>query len=305
MDVRTRGVAVFLLLSFGLAWGGMFTAAALGMSLVNPLVQLATIAFTPAIAAVVVRVWVTKEGFADAGLAVRVRSAWPYYLAAGLGPLGLVAATAGLAAILGLWTPDLSALDLAVPGVPGWLFVVLLVAAMPLLAPLFAGEELGWTSYLRMRVFPGRPVAATVATGLIWAVWHYPLAFLGYIEFGNVVLGLLVWTVSFLLQEIVLSWLWLNSGTVWTASLAHAGNNLVWSLLNSILLTEAGGVDDFVVMLVGTVPLAALCGWIVLSGRLRADRTGRRGGARLASPNVRAAAVAPDAGRVRSGQAGA
>ncbi|MFC7328307.1 CPBP family intramembrane glutamic endopeptidase [Marinactinospora rubrisoli] len=277
MTLRTRGVLVFLLLSFGLAWGGMFGAVALGWSLVDPLVQLATIAFTPAIAAVVVRRWVTREGFADAGLRPRLRSAWPYYLAALAGPPALVAATAGHAAVLGLWTPDLAPLNQAVPGVPGWLFVLLLVAAMPLLTPVYLGEEFGWTGYLRTRLFPGRPVAATVATGLVWAVWHYPLAFLGYIHFDNVVLGLGVWTVSFLLQEIVLSWLWLNSGSVWTASLAHAGNNMVWSLLNTILLTEGGGVADFAVMVVGLVPLAALCGWIILSGRLR-GRSGLPGG---------------------------
>ncbi|WP_106585958.1 CPBP family intramembrane glutamic endopeptidase [Murinocardiopsis flavida] len=270
--MRIRGVAVFLALTFGVSWAGMFGAKALGYSLVDPMVQLLAFAFVPALAAVAVRAWVTREGFADAGMALRLRSGWVHYVAAGLGPLALVAATAGLAAALGWWTPDLSPLDRMVPGVPGWLFVLLLVAAMPVLSLLYWGEEFGWTSYLRLRLFPGRPGAATVATGLIWAVWHYPLAFLGYIEFDNVALGLAVWTGSFLLQEVILTWLRLSSGSVWTASLAHAGNNMVLALLNGVLLTEAGGIPDLTVMLLAMVPMAAVCAWIVGTGRLSADR---------------------------------
>ncbi|WP_344109513.1 type II CAAX prenyl endopeptidase Rce1 family protein [Nocardiopsis rhodophaea] len=269
MTTRRRGLLAFLLMSFGVSWAGMFGARALGYSLVNPLVQLLVIAFVPALAAVAVRAWVTREGFADAGLRPRLAAAWPSYLAALLGPPGLTAATLALAAALGLWRPDLSALDTMVPGLPGWLAVVLLVGAMPLLAPIYWGEEFGWTSYLRMRICPGRPLAATAATGLIWAVWHYPLAFLGYIDFTNVALGLAVWTVSFMLQEVILTWLWMTSGTVWSASLWHAGNNMVLALLNGVVLTQAGGIDDVVVMLLANVPMAALCAWIVLSGRMR------------------------------------
>ena len=92
------------------------------------------------------------------------------------------------------------------------------VAALVLvLTPLYCGEEFGWTSYLRLRLMPHRPWASTLLTGLIWAVWHYPLAFLGYIEFSHVLLGLAVWTASFVLQEILLTWLRLRSGTVWTS----------------------------------------------------------------------------------------
>ncbi|MEW1718640.1 CPBP family intramembrane glutamic endopeptidase [Streptomyces sp. NPDC093109] len=213
------------------------------MSLVNPLVQL-SFAFLPAIAAVVVRRWVTREGFADAGLALRLRHAWPYYLMAWLTPLLIAAGALAFAAVAGLWRPDLSPLDGLVPGLPGWAGVLLLMCVVPLLTPLYWGEEFGWTSYLRPRVYPGRMVPSVLVTGVVWAVWHYPLAFLGYIEFGNVLLGLAVWTVSFLFQEILLCWLYLRSGTIWTASLAHAGNNMVLSLLLSVVVGDGGGGGD-------------------------------------------------------------
>uniref|UniRef100_UPI0031D49153 CPBP family glutamic-type intramembrane protease n=1 Tax=Saccharothrix mutabilis TaxID=33921 RepID=UPI0031D49153 len=247
---RTRGVRVFLLLTFAFSWAGMIGAAVLGYSLVSPWVQL-PFAFTPAIAALVVRL--RGEGFADAGLALRLRQAWRHYLLAWLAPFAMVAVAAGVAVAFGLGLAP-----------PDWSSVVVLLVAVPLLTPVYWGEEFGWTSYLRLRLFPGRPTAATLATGLIWAVWHYPLAFTDYIRFDNVLIGLSVWTVSFLCQEVVLSWLRLASGTVWTASLAHAGNNMVLSLLVGALLP---GVEATVVTVVLSVPVAVVAGWLLVTGR--------------------------------------
>ncbi|CCH31616.1 CAAX amino terminal protease family [Saccharothrix espanaensis DSM 44229] len=252
-----------MLISFGFAWAGMAGAWLLGFSLTNPLVQL-PFGFAPALAAFVVRRWVTREGFADAGLALRLRQAWRHYLAAWLGPFALVVVMLATAAACGLWQP-------AWPTAGEWAFVGVLVLIVPLLTPVYWGEEFGWTSYLRLRLVPDRPVAATLATGLIWAVWHYPLAFFGYIEFGNVVVGLAVWTVSFLCQEVILGWLRISSGTVWPASLAHAGNNMVLALLTGAVLGEH--LDATTTTVVMTVPLALAAGWIVLTGRLH-DRVG-------------------------------
>ncbi|SHF15151.1 CAAX protease self-immunity [Streptoalloteichus hindustanus] len=241
------------------------------MSLVNPLVQL-TFAFAPAIAGYAVRKWVTREGFGDAGLAPRLRAAWPHYLAAWLGPWALLGASLAVAAAAGLWQPSLAPLGDVVPGLPGWGLVLALLLVVPLLTPVYWGEEFGWTGYLRLRLLPHRPVLSTVLTGLVWAVWHYPLAFLGYIEFDNVALGLLVWTVSFLFQEFLLSWLRIRGGSIWLPSLAHAGNNMVLSLLAGALLTGGAGLGVMAVTLITAVPMAVLTAFIVLSGRFSAAR---------------------------------
>ncbi|WP_167667554.1 CPBP family intramembrane glutamic endopeptidase [Micromonospora narathiwatensis] len=267
-----KGVLAFLAITFGTSWAWLLAARlGLGLSLVNPLVQL-PFGFAPAVAAIVVRRWVTREGFHDAGLALRFRSEWPSYLIAWLGPLTLVVAAVGLAAVLGSWSPELTSLDDAVPGLPGWAFVALLMTVVPLLTPLYWGEEFGWTSYLRLRLFVDNPLLSVIATGLIWAIWHYPLAFFGYIEFTNVLLGLLVWTVSFLLQEIILAWLRSRSDSIWPSSLAHAGNNMVLSLLAGLLLTGNGRLDEIAVMLLVAAPMAAGCAWILASRRLTTPR---------------------------------
>ncbi|TDC77472.1 CPBP family intramembrane metalloprotease [Streptomyces hainanensis] len=256
-------MVVFFAIAFGGSWVAMVGARLAGMSLVNPLVQL-TFAFLPAVGAVAAR-RIGREGFGDAGLAWRLRERWRWYLIAWLSPLFLAFAAIGVAAAVGE-TVRLSALGDLVPGLPGWAGVLALMAVVPLLTPLYWGEEFGWTSYLRPRLYPGRLACSVVSTGLVWAVWHYPLAFLGYIEFANPVVGLLVWTCSFLFQEILLALLYLRSGTIWAASLAHAGNNMVLMLLVDTVLEDS---DTTTQTWLPVVPLAALCALVLYAGRHR------------------------------------
>ncbi|MFF4160161.1 CPBP family intramembrane glutamic endopeptidase [Streptomyces sp. NPDC001678] len=281
-----KGVVAFLVICFTGSWLYIYAAHSLwGLSLVNPLAQL-PFGFMPALAAVVVRRWVTREGFAGAGLRPRFRSAWPYYLAAWLGPLVFAAMAVGLAWALEWRVPGPAALADLAGGLSAWVFVPLLMAAVPLLTPVYWGEEFGWTAFLRQRLFPGRPVRATMATGLIWAVWHYPLAFTGYIEFSCVPLGLAVWTVSFLFQEMLLGWLYDRSGSVWVVSLAHGGNNMVLSLLTGFLLGERAGLGVNTVALLMTAPMALACAVIAVGARRRGKSLARRRAAVRASDDT-------------------
>ncbi|MBF9133276.1 CPBP family intramembrane metalloprotease [Plantactinospora sp. S1510] len=261
--MRSKGVLSYLLIAFGLAWAAVFVAhAVLGWSMADPVTQLTMalpMAFGPAIAAVVVRRWITREGFADAGLAPRLRAAKRYYLIAWLGPVLVLAVTVGLAAALGLYEPDLADL-------PGPAALLVLVAPV-VLTPVFWGEEFGWRSYLQQRV--GRsPARAALITGLVWAAWHYPLVLTDYASYASPLLGIVTWTSLIVAQAVILAWLFLRSGSVWVPCLAHAGNNMVIGTLSAALLTDAGGLDPAAADLLGLVPLAAICAWILLTGRL-------------------------------------
>ncbi|MEU9609461.1 CPBP family intramembrane glutamic endopeptidase [Streptomyces sp. NPDC048057] len=283
---RTRGLWVFLLITFGGAWVGMFLPLFTDLSPLNPFGQI-IFGCMPALGAVVARL-ATGEGFADAGLRPRFRRAWKHYLLAWLGPLAFAVTALGTARVLGVWDGDLTQLGDGVGGVPGWAVVPLLMLAALLLTPIYWGEEFGWTSYLRPRLCNGRPLAAVVVAGAIWAVWHYPLAFNGYIEFEHLLLGLAIWSMAFLIQQVMLAALAVRSRTVWTASLAHAGNNLVLSLLMEILVLnggdgKGGGPGQITVTLFPLLPMALVCIWILWSGKLAApggdagDESERRG----------------------------
>ena len=69
--------------------------------------------FGPAIAATIVRKWITREGYKDAGLRLNLRTGWKYYLFAFLHPLVVVPVAVGVAAAAGVAISGLSAQSLA------------------------------------------------------------------------------------------------------------------------------------------------------------------------------------------------
>jgi len=232
---RARGVRWFLLLTFAGSWIPWAIVWAAGYSLDDPVIQLLTAAFVPALAAIVTRRWITREGFSDAGLRPRIRQAWSSYVIAALMPVGVLVLALVLAALSGMW--DVAATPI------GWqdgIFVAFALLVPVVAAPVFWGEEFGWTAYLRDRLVPGRPVATTFATGVIWGVWHWPLPWVGYLgvggSAGDAILAMLMWLPLSVLLEFVIGWLWGRSGSVWPAAILHGGSNLV----------VAAGIDRFV-----------------------------------------------------------
>src|SRR6185436_2776921 len=98
-------LGVFLLIAVGgawVVWGAVWALGAFNSGPTNTGAQAAVAlgAFTPALAAVVVRRWISREGFADAGL--RPRGGWQYYVLAWLLPLPVVGVIVALASTLGL-----------------------------------------------------------------------------------------------------------------------------------------------------------------------------------------------------------
>lgn len=277
---RRRGLSWFLLLAFGLAWVPLVVARSLGYSLDQPVVQLLTMAFAPALAAVITRRWITREGFADAGLGPRLPTAWRQYLAAMLIPVLTLPLAVTIAAVVGVWQPVAD--DLLDPTL-----LALLVGA-PLIcivtAPIFWGEEFGWTAYLRGRVLPGRPVASTFVTGLIWGVWHWPLPFVGYFGagrgLGELLGSLAMWLVLSVVLEFLISWLWFSSGSVWPSCLLHAGSNLV--LASGMTLVTGDDVNVNVTTAVMCLAYLPIVLWVIASGH-----AGGAPGARRETPTAR------------------
>jgi membrane protease YdiL (CAAX protease family) len=210
-------VTVFLALAFVLAWMP-FIGSALGAEAVGPILM----PVAPAIACIVVRRWVTREGFADAGLRPRLRH-WPIYLLAILWPVG-----AALIAPLVTLTLGLAPAGYTLPwgsSAPNWSMLALWTLLSVLIAPLVLGEELGWRGYLQLRLFPARPLAAALATGLIWGIWHYPLILSSGEPTSNIKLTLITLPVATMSLSVFLGWMKSVTGTVWATSLAHASNN--------------------------------------------------------------------------------
>lgn len=249
----TRGVRWYLCLTFGATWAWIAVAWAVGWSMGNPLAQL-PMAFAPAIAAFVVRKYVTREGFE--GLRFRVSVRW--YAIAWLIPIVVLAATMGLAAAFAGYRPA------------GFGVIAAFAGIAVLVPPIFFGEEFGWRGYLQERVHPN-PTIAILVTGVIWAVWHWPLAFAGYSDYDNIPLGLATWGAHTVLMAVLLGWLYLRTGSVWVTSLAHGCSNMVGGVAGEILLVEDGGLDRTVVDGLTLVPLLVVAAAILLASRSRRE----------------------------------
>ncbi len=280
-----RGVLVYLAISFGLTWSYWELVFFLfaGKPAFDPMqvAALAPGAFAPALATFVVRKWVTREGFGDAGLRLNLKR-WRYYLAALIIPFLALAFIITAAPLLG-FTPDFTfqrasevlgrAPRALVPGDLLLFFVIPMVAAF-FYTPTLFGEEFGWRGYLQLRLYPGSPLKAAVATGLVWGAWHYPLVWHGrhYTE-DNVLAGLICFPIWLVLLSVILGWLRLKSGSIWTACLGHSAVN---GAASASLMLFLGG-DDLIWAGIGQplgwVPLAAICAAIVATGQLRPQQS--------------------------------
>ena len=255
-----RGVLVYLALAFGLSWAP-FLAVPFGA---DPAGLLFLMPVAPAIAAVVVRRWVTREGFGDAGLRPTTHGRW--YLLAVTWPLASAVLAVSLALVLGVG-PD--SLDLPwglVSPRPwqllGWMAVSVLVA------PIILGEELGWRGYLQLRLFPERPRVAAVVVGVVWGVWHYPMILAGGQPIENRGVTLLLFPVATTALSLLLGWLRVRTASIWPGTLAHAANNVTGSNLTALAFTgsvsgELGTSASVVIVLAEAILLTAVSafGW--------------------------------------------
>lgn len=278
----TKGVTAFLILAFGLAWTAWEVPIRMGVPVTAPLFQLFALpgAFAPAIAAVLVRAFVTREGFADAGLRPRLRY-WPWYLFALVLPLLVTAAIVLEARQFGLAEPDfnvplvakLFAAKHIAPPPPLQLNLMLigqLLVTAVIATPILWGEEFGWRGYLQPRLFPGRPLASAAVTGVIWGVWHYPLIFRGY-DYGDQVAAGVVEFLGFTtLMSFVFAWLVRRTGSIWSSSLAHSATNAIGGSLSALWFSSAHNpvMVSYAGLLAGP-PLVAVCLALMALGRGR------------------------------------
>jgi membrane protease YdiL (CAAX protease family) len=289
-----NGVIWYLVICFGVAWTSWEVAIGSGVSVLSWQFQLYALpgAFAPAIAAIVVRKWITREGFGDAGLGLRA-ARWPIYLFAWLLPLAVVAVVVAEAVTFGVARPDFTLTRAIATGEAGhsltalrnpglWIVPQLMVMAI-LMTPILWGEEFGWRGYLQPRMLAGRPVPAAIATGVIWGVWHYPLTLRGYDFPGQPILGSLLLTVCAVLLAYVFGWIRERSGSIWASSLAHAATNsiggltLLWLAGASISMISYAGV-------LAIAPLLLACSCLFWADHRRACRRG--GGTRLGRQGI-------------------
>src|SRR5215217_7860240 len=234
--VNWREVIFFVVLAYGLAWawsgffllpylGDLLTQSTTPTDMVERLGAVTTLPtmLTPMIAALIMRIFVSKEGVKGSlGL---LRSP-KYYLAALLVPAIFVTAVV-LIITQAVVIPGGSPLGEFRWSEATWsVYLMLLVIALPVTLFTF-GEEYGWRGYLLPRLLPLGEIRASVLIGVIWALWHLPLLLAGFNYPGvNVWTALLVFTFVTVALTFTYTWFYVaSSGSVLIAAVFHASTN--------------------------------------------------------------------------------
>jgi membrane protease YdiL (CAAX protease family) len=126
---------------------------------------------------------------------------------------------------------------------------ILIIATLGLVANSAAalGEELGWRGFLVPELAKTNSFHGTaMISGLIWAIWHYPI-----IIWADYSQGVPAWyalptvTVMFVGMSTIMAWIRLKSGSMWTAVIFHAAHNLFIQAIFGQMTTDLGNTNYF------------------------------------------------------------
>jgi CAAX protease family protein len=129
------------------------------------------------------------------------------------------------------------------------------------------GEEIGWRGLLTPQLVSTRGfTGASLITGCIWAVWHYPI-----LLFADYNLGTPGWyavscfTVMVIGLSVIYTWFRLRTGSLWTATFLHASHNLFIQGIFTPLTGDTGptryAVDEFGFVLPLVIGATAVWFW--------------------------------------------
>jgi uncharacterized protein len=153
----------------------------------------------------------------------------------------------------------------------GGYFVLIASAGMILSLAFALGEEIGWRGFLSphlMQAFGFR--AGAIVTGLIWAAWHLPLViFADYNSTAPKWFAAICLIILLVAMSVIMAWLRLRSGSLWTGALFHASHNQFIQLFFTPATRATSKftpyvIDEFGAALPILVSIVALVMWIRL-----------------------------------------
>ena len=198
--------------------------------------------------------------------------AWRWQWMALALPLGYVAIAYGaiwLAGFGGFPDPKFVATtreSLGWTGAPDWLvlggyFLLSGSAGMVMSLAFALGEEIGWRGFLAphlTRAFGFR--IGAVLTGLVWTAWHLPLVFLADYHSGTPWwFGVSCFALLMVGMSVIMAWLRMTSGSLWTAALFHASHNQFIQVFFTPATQPKGAITSYAVDEFGfALPLVVL-----------------------------------------------
>jgi membrane protease YdiL (CAAX protease family) len=142
-------------------------------------------------------------------------------------------------------------------------------------------EEVGWRGFLvpKMSKFSSFTTTALI-TGLIWAVWHYPLIIYSNVRLGSTPLqiSLVCFTIFAVGLSFPAAWLRMKSGSIWPAALLHGSHNVFMLYVFNVLTTDSGNtwrlLGEYGALTAGVGLLLAILFWSIQTRRTAMGNTG-------------------------------
>ena len=256
---------LFFMIAFGLT---------VTVSLLYPILGEMTVfihMYTPTLATLIMMLVVTRDGYSKAGWANLGlhRAGLRWWLLALLGPLVLMSAVYGIVwntSVAQAVFPDGSRLGEMASNV---------AIGLGISSALAIGEEIGFRGYLLPRLAQLRTTKALLLSGLLHAIWHFPLMLLTpvYPILGNwLIVGPII-LLTLTSAGVFYGYLQLTSKSVWPSTLAHGVINTAFDFFRLFTITAVPLALEYLAGETGVLTLAAtaLCAGMILY-RLRQRR---------------------------------
>jgi membrane protease YdiL (CAAX protease family) len=235
---------------------------------------------TPTVAALIMLLVVTREGYSKEGwksLGLHRLGLNVWWIAFGATLLITVAASAVV------WATPLASFTMPEGGIINAIINFIISFAIAALTFSLA-EEIGMRGYLQPRLMSLGRTRALLVVGLVWATWHMPLYYFMAKLFpvGNVLLFLPLFYGTIVAASFFFGYLRIYTGSTWPASIAHAVHNTAWTTLGAFTVITSSPVlvnlylvgDYGILILVGVVIGAIWLSYYLRSGMNRAQSGG-------------------------------
>jgi len=122
------------------------------------------------------------------------------------------------------------------------------------------GEEIGWRGFLVPELSKTVGFTATsLISGIVWAVWHFPILIWGDYNAGTPAwYSLPCFTIMVVELAFIFAWMRLKSGSLWTAAMLHASHNLYIQEIFSPLTRNTGKTAWFIDEFGAVLPIVLL-----------------------------------------------
>jgi uncharacterized protein len=235
--------------------------------------------FTPTVAALIMLLVVTREGYSKEGwksLGLHRLGLNVWWIAFGVTLLITVATSAVV------WATPLASFVVPEGGIINPV-INFLIQFVILVFTFALGEEIGMRGYLQPHLMSLGRTRALLVVGLVWATWHMPLYYFMAKLFpvGNVLFFVPLFYGTIVAASFLFGYLRIYTGSIWPASIAHSVHNAAWGVLGALTVTSSPVlvnlylVGDYgLLILIGTVIGAIWVGYYLRSGMNQAQQAG-------------------------------